>query len=292
VLACYFPITYSPPAGGGADVIGREELVAGVAGALAAAPAFAPHAMPLVLEKLGSSLRCAGALSLKRRARFLPENEVGQSGMSAVCTYGARLRAACGNARARCPPRLSRSGAPSRSRLGIGLVCAMRNPSVDIGSCRAWQGCFGSSSSCSLAVCSEADRTAAPPAVGAVPGGTGCRGTHGCTALHPAPCSDPDPDPGAAGRQSWTRWPWRRPARAAMARPRSRCTCRRCGPRCAGSCCRRRTAHRPLHLRMLGSWLRPPPTACRCISLSSGSVCCLGPSTRPPLLEERPRRNT
>jgi DNA repair/transcription protein MET18/MMS19 len=77
VLACYFPITYSPPAGG-ADVIAREQLVAGVAAALAAAPAFAPHAMPLVLEKLGSSLRCAGALSLTRRAGCLPRrSEVG-----------------------------------------------------------------------------------------------------------------------------------------------------------------------------------------------------------------------
>ena len=58
MLACYFPITYAPPAAGGADVITREQLVAGVAGALAAAPPFAPHALPLVLEKLGSSLRC------------------------------------------------------------------------------------------------------------------------------------------------------------------------------------------------------------------------------------------
>lgn len=58
VLACYFPITYAPPAAPGPDVITREQLVAGVAAALASAPAFAPYALPLILEKLGSSLRC------------------------------------------------------------------------------------------------------------------------------------------------------------------------------------------------------------------------------------------
>ena len=58
MLACYFPITYAPPASPGAVVITREQLVAGVAAALAAVPEFAPYAVPLVLEKLGSSLRC------------------------------------------------------------------------------------------------------------------------------------------------------------------------------------------------------------------------------------------
>ena len=58
MLACYFPITYAPPASPGPDIITREQLVAGVAAALAAVPAFAPYALPLVLEKLGSSLRC------------------------------------------------------------------------------------------------------------------------------------------------------------------------------------------------------------------------------------------
>lgn len=58
MLACYFPITYAPPANPGPDIITREQLVAGVAAALAAVPAFAPYTLPLVLEKLGSSLRC------------------------------------------------------------------------------------------------------------------------------------------------------------------------------------------------------------------------------------------
>lgn len=58
MLACYFPITYAPPAAPGPEVITREQLVAGVAAALAAATAFAPYALPLILEKLGSSLRC------------------------------------------------------------------------------------------------------------------------------------------------------------------------------------------------------------------------------------------
>ncbi|KAK9841785.1 hypothetical protein WJX81_002722 [Elliptochloris bilobata] len=59
VLACYFPITYAPPTTPGPGVITREQLVGGVAAALAGAPAFAPYALPLILEKLGSSLRHA-----------------------------------------------------------------------------------------------------------------------------------------------------------------------------------------------------------------------------------------
>ena len=60
MLACYFPITYAPPANPGPNISTREQLVAGVAAALAAVPAFSPYALPLVLEKLGSSLRCGG----------------------------------------------------------------------------------------------------------------------------------------------------------------------------------------------------------------------------------------
>jgi hypothetical protein len=63
VLSCYFPIVYTPPADalGGATalaaaVVGRQELVSAVQAALAATPAFAPHVVPLLLEKLTSSL--------------------------------------------------------------------------------------------------------------------------------------------------------------------------------------------------------------------------------------------
>jgi hypothetical protein len=56
VLACYFPIVYTPPPGA-PGVITRAELVSGVEAALAAGPTLAPHVIPLVLEKLSSSLR-------------------------------------------------------------------------------------------------------------------------------------------------------------------------------------------------------------------------------------------
>lgn len=57
VLACYFPIVYTPPTPAPPGTIERAQLVAGVQGALVAVPAFAPHALPMFLEKLASSLR-------------------------------------------------------------------------------------------------------------------------------------------------------------------------------------------------------------------------------------------
>ncbi|BDA41132.1 probable MMS19 nucleotide excision repair protein homolog [Coccomyxa sp. Obi] len=56
VLGCYFPIVYTPPADTTGKVT-RGELVAGVESALSAAPAFAPYVVPMLLEKLSSSLR-------------------------------------------------------------------------------------------------------------------------------------------------------------------------------------------------------------------------------------------
>ena len=56
VLACYFPIVYTPPLGA-PGVITRAQLVSGVEAALAAAPSLAPHVIPLILQKLSSSLR-------------------------------------------------------------------------------------------------------------------------------------------------------------------------------------------------------------------------------------------
>ena len=61
VLGCYFPIVYTPPAQTKGKVT-REELVAGVERALSAAPVFAPYVLPMLLEKLSSSLRCCSSL--------------------------------------------------------------------------------------------------------------------------------------------------------------------------------------------------------------------------------------
>ncbi|KAK9916671.1 hypothetical protein WJX75_005534 [Coccomyxa subellipsoidea] len=58
VLGCYFPIVYTPPAQAKGKVT-REELVSGVEQALSAAPAFAQYVLPMLLEKLSSSLRQA-----------------------------------------------------------------------------------------------------------------------------------------------------------------------------------------------------------------------------------------
>lgn len=57
VLGCYFPIVYTPPANTTGKIT-REELVRGVEQALSAVPAFAPHVIPMLLEKLSSSFRC------------------------------------------------------------------------------------------------------------------------------------------------------------------------------------------------------------------------------------------
>ena len=58
VLGCYFPVVYKPPPSmPGEAVVTRPALASAVERALAAAPALAPHAIPLLLEKLASSLR-------------------------------------------------------------------------------------------------------------------------------------------------------------------------------------------------------------------------------------------
>ncbi len=56
VLGCYFPIIYTPPQNMLGSVT-RQELAAAVEQAMAAAPALALHVIPLLLEKLSSSLR-------------------------------------------------------------------------------------------------------------------------------------------------------------------------------------------------------------------------------------------
>lgn len=56
MLGCYFPIIYTPPQNI-PDSVTRQELAAAVEQAMAATPALAPHVVPLLLEKLSSSLR-------------------------------------------------------------------------------------------------------------------------------------------------------------------------------------------------------------------------------------------
>lgn len=58
VLGCYFPVVYAPPpAAPAGEVVTRAALASAVQRALASAPALAPHTVPLLLEKLASSLR-------------------------------------------------------------------------------------------------------------------------------------------------------------------------------------------------------------------------------------------
>eukprot|EP00192_Tetraselmis_astigmatica_P008522 CAMPEP_0117666958 /NCGR_PEP_ID=MMETSP0804-20121206/10678_1 /TAXON_ID=1074897 /ORGANISM="Tetraselmis astigmatica, Strain CCMP880" /LENGTH=668 /DNA_ID=CAMNT_0005474587 /DNA_START=110 /DNA_END=2113 /DNA_ORIENTATION=+ len=52
-IACYFPIAYHPPRGM-PEAVTRAELVSGLEAALASHPRFAPHTVPLLLEKAAS----------------------------------------------------------------------------------------------------------------------------------------------------------------------------------------------------------------------------------------------
>lgn len=58
MLSCYFPVSFTPPPGDG-RAITRGQLAAELQATLAAAPAFAPHVVPLAIEKLGSTVKCA-----------------------------------------------------------------------------------------------------------------------------------------------------------------------------------------------------------------------------------------
>lgn len=58
VLACYFPIAFTPPPDDPHGIT-REGLQASLQQTLACDPQFAPHVIPLLLEKLASSLRYA-----------------------------------------------------------------------------------------------------------------------------------------------------------------------------------------------------------------------------------------
>lgn len=62
ILSCYFPISFSPPANDPHGIT-REGLARALADVLLCSPAFLPYLLPVLLEKLASSLRCtiAGA---------------------------------------------------------------------------------------------------------------------------------------------------------------------------------------------------------------------------------------
>ena len=56
VVACYFPISFSPPPNN-VHGITRQDLAAALQEALTCTPLFAPFFIPMLLEKLSSSLR-------------------------------------------------------------------------------------------------------------------------------------------------------------------------------------------------------------------------------------------
>jgi DNA repair/transcription protein MET18/MMS19 len=58
VLSCYFPVTFTPPPGD-PHRITRAQIAAQLEATLAACPAFAPHVVPLFMEKLSSTVRQA-----------------------------------------------------------------------------------------------------------------------------------------------------------------------------------------------------------------------------------------
>lgn len=67
VVACYFPISFTPPPDS-PHTISRGQLAAALEATLVACPLFAPHLLPLLLEKLSSTLRQAKLDSLSALA--------------------------------------------------------------------------------------------------------------------------------------------------------------------------------------------------------------------------------
>ena len=55
-VACYFPLTFTPPPGG-AHPITREDMASELERTIAALPSLAEHMVPLLLEKLASAVR-------------------------------------------------------------------------------------------------------------------------------------------------------------------------------------------------------------------------------------------
>lgn len=56
VTAAYFPVSFTPPPND-PHRITRAQLAADLEATLTATPLFAPHLLPLLLEKLGATLR-------------------------------------------------------------------------------------------------------------------------------------------------------------------------------------------------------------------------------------------
>lgn len=56
MVACYFPISFSPPPNN-VHGITRQDLAAALQDALTCTPLFAPLFIPMLLEKLSSNLR-------------------------------------------------------------------------------------------------------------------------------------------------------------------------------------------------------------------------------------------
>lgn len=64
VLACYFPLVFTPPASD-PNAVSREALAASLEATLTASPYFAPFFIPIALEKLSSTLRHVNSALIK-----------------------------------------------------------------------------------------------------------------------------------------------------------------------------------------------------------------------------------
>ena len=56
IVACYFPITFTPSPDDGFGIT-RDDLVLGLRACLAATPTFGPYGIEMLLEKLSSSIK-------------------------------------------------------------------------------------------------------------------------------------------------------------------------------------------------------------------------------------------
>lgn len=78
VISCYFPISFSPPPNT-VHAITRQDLAAALQDALTCTPLFAPLFIPMLVEKLCSSLRCPAPSLLSR-----PQEDIVGCGLSGV----------------------------------------------------------------------------------------------------------------------------------------------------------------------------------------------------------------
>jgi hypothetical protein len=85
VTACYFPISFTPPPNDPHGIT-RPVLIDALRGVFTASPALAPHVVPLLLEKLGSSITSAK----RDAAQTLAAAEAAKGGMAEKIMRGAR----------------------------------------------------------------------------------------------------------------------------------------------------------------------------------------------------------